>query len=76
MSCAVFDGLVTVMLSGVLISSVCGAGGKVSFSGAIRSLRAVGVDLVVGGGCLAAVGHSPAEGAGCLLLSPHPLVDW
>ena len=72
MSCAVFGGLVTVMVSGVLISSVCSAGGEVSFSGAVGSRRAVGVVLVVGGGRLAAVGwqgHSPAEGAGCLLLS-------
>ena len=71
-SCAVFSGLVTVMVSGALISSVCGAGGDVSFSGAVGSRRAVDVDLVVGGGNLAAVGwrgHSPAEGAGCLLLS-------
>ena len=64
---------VTVMVSGVLISSVCSAGGEVSFSGAVDSRRTVGVDLV-GGGRLAAVGwrvrgHSPAEGAGCLLLS-------
>ena len=43
-SCAVFGGLV----SGVLISSVCSAGGEVS-SGAVDSRRAVGVDLVVGG---------------------------
>ena len=35
-SCAVFDGLVTVMISGVLISSVCRAGGEVSF-GAVGS---------------------------------------
>ena len=68
-SCAVFGGLVTVMVSGVLISSVCSAGGEVSFSGASR--RTVGLDLV-GSDHLAAVGwrgHSPAEGAGCLLLS-------
>ena len=64
-SCAVFGGLVTVMVSGVLISSVCSAGGEISFSGAVSSWRAVGVNLVVGGGRLAAV----AEGAGCLLLS-------
>ena len=72
MSCAVFGGLVTVMVSGVLISSVCGAGGEVSFSGVVGSRCAVGVDLVVGGGHLAAVGwrgYSPAEDAGCLLLS-------
>ena len=68
-SCAVFGGLVTVIVSGVLISSVCSAGGEISFFGTSR--RTVGVDLV-GGGRLAAVGwrgHSPAEGAGCLLLS-------
>ena len=68
-SCAVCGGLETVMVSGVLISSVCSAGGEVSFSGASR--RTVGVE-VVGGGRLAAVGwrgHSPAEGAGCRLLS-------
>ena len=72
LSCADFGGLVSVMVSGVLISSVCSAGGVVSFSGAVGSRRAVGVNLVVGGGRLAAVGwrgHSPAEGAGCLLLS-------
>ena len=72
MNCAVFGGLITVMVSGVLISSVCSAGGKVFFSGAVDSRRTVGVDLVVVGGRLAAVGwrgHSPAEGAGCLLLS-------
>ena len=71
-SCAVFDGLVTVMVTGVLISSVCSAGGEVSFTGAVGSRFAVGVDLVIGGGRLAAVGwrgHSPAVGAGCLLLS-------
>ena len=71
-SCAVFGGLVTLMVSGVLISSVCSAGGEVSFSRAVCSRRVVGVDLVIGGGRLAAVGwrgHSPAEGAGCLLLS-------
>ena len=72
MSCAVFGGLVTVMVSGVLISSVCCAGGEVSFSGAVGSWCAVGIELVVVGGRLTAVGwrgHSPAEGAGCLLLS-------
>ena len=53
-SCAVFGGLVSVMVSGVLISSVCSAGGVVSFSGAVGSRRAVGVNLVVGGGRLAA----------------------
>ena len=71
-SCAVFGGLETVMVSGVLISSVCSAGGEVSFSGAVGSRCAVGVDLVVGGGRLAAVGwrgHSPAEGSGYLLHS-------
>ena len=57
------------MMVSVVNSSVCSAGGEVSFSGASR--RTVGVDLV-GGGRLAAVGwrgHSPAEGAGCRLLS-------
>ena len=71
-SCTVFGGLVTLMVSGVLISSVCSAGDDVAFSGAVGSRRAVGIDLVVGGGRLAAMGwrgHSPAEGAGCLLLS-------
>ena len=71
-SCAVFGGLVNVMVSGVLISSVCSAGGEISFSDAVSSRHAVGVNLVVGGGHLAAVGwrgHSPAEGVGCLLLS-------
>ena len=60
-----------VIVAGVLISSVCDAGGDVSFFGAVGSQHAVGVDLVVGC-CLAAVGwrgYSPAEGAGCLLLS-------
>ena len=52
-SCAVFGGLVTVMVSAVLISSVCS---EVSFSSAVGSRRAVGVDLIVGGGRLAAVG--------------------
>ena len=69
MSCAVFGGLETVMVSGMLISSVCSAG-EVSFSGAVDSRLTVGVNLV-GGGRLAAVGwrgHSPAEGAGWLLL--------
>ena len=69
-SCAVCGG--TVMVSGV-VSIICSAGGEVSFSGASR--RTVGCtvgDDLVGGGRLAAVGwrgHSPAEGAGCLLLS-------
>ena len=62
-----------VMVAGVSICSVCGAGGVVSFSGVVGCRRVGGVGLVVGGGgCLAAVGwrgHSPAEGAGCLLLS-------
>ena len=67
-SCIICGGPETVMVSGV-ISSVCSAGGEGSFSRA--SGRTVGVDLV-GGGRLAAVGwrgHSPAEGAGCRLLS-------
>ena len=72
-SCAVCGGLGTVIVSGV-VSMICIAGGEVSFSGASRRTVAcaVGDDLVVGGGRLAAVGwrgHSPAEGAGCLLLS-------
>ena len=71
-SCAVCGGLGTVMVSGV-VSIICSAGGEVSFSGASR--RTIGCtvgDDLVGGGRLAAVGwrgHSPAEGAGCLLLS-------
>ena len=67
-SCAVCGGLETVLVSGV-VSIICSAGGEVSFSGA--SGYTVGDDLV-GGGRLATVGwrgHSPAEGAGCLLLS-------
>ena len=36
------------MVSSVLISSVCSAGGEVFF-GAVGSRRAVGVDLVLGG---------------------------
>ena len=47
---------------------VCVGGGDISFSGV--GCRRAGVDLVVG---LAAAagwrGHSPAEGAGCLLLT-------
>ena len=43
---AVFGGLVTVTISGVLIFSVCSAGGEVSFSGAVDSRRAVGVDIL------------------------------
>ena len=42
------------MISGVLIFSVCSAGGEVSFSDAVGSWHAVGVDLVVGGGRLVA----------------------
>ena len=72
-SCAVCGGLVTVMVSGV-ISIICNACGEVSFSGASRRTVgcAVGVDLEGGGRLEKAVGwrgHSPAEGAGCLLLS-------
>ena len=70
-SCAVCGGLETVMVSGV-ISIVCSAGGEVSFSGASRRTGYTVGDDLVGGGRLAAVGwrgHSPAEGAGCLLLS-------
>ena len=71
-SCAVCGGLGTVMVYGV-DSIICSAGGEVSFSGASRRTVCctVGDDLV-GGGRLAAVGwrgHSPAVGAGCLLLS-------
>ena len=62
------------MVAGVSICSVCGAGGVVSFSGVVGCRRAGGVGLVVGGGgCLAAVGWR-----GCRLppaFSP-PLVDW
>ena len=49
--------------------SVCVDGGDISLS-MVGCLRA-GVDLVVGGLVAAAGwrGHSPAEGAGCLLLS-------
>ena len=57
------------MVEGVVVCSVWTAGGGVSFS--IVGCRLAGVVLVVGG-LLAAVGwrgHSPAEGAGCLLLS-------
>ena len=71
--CAVFGGLCTVMVASMSICSVCGAGDIVSFSSVVGCRRAGGFGLVVGGGgCLAAVGwrgHSPAEGAGCLLLS-------
>ena len=57
------------MVESVVVCSVWTAGGGVSFS--IVGYRQAGVVLVVGG-LLAAVGwqgHSPAEGAGCLLLS-------
>ena len=57
------------MVEGVVVCSVWTAGGGVSFS--IVGCRRAGVVMVVGG-LLAAVGwrgHSPAEGAGCLLLS-------
>ena len=70
-SCAVCGGLVTVMVSGV-ISIICSAGGEVSFYGASRRTGCTVGDDLVGGGHLAVVGwrgHSPAEGAGCLLLS-------
>ena len=59
------------MLEGVVVCSVWMACGGVSFS--IVGCRRAGVDLVVVvGGLLAPVGwrgHSPAEGASCLLLS-------
>ena len=42
-SCVVCGGLVAVMVSSVLISSVCSAGSEISFSGAVGSRRAVGV---------------------------------
>ena len=68
--CAVFGGLGTMIVVGVSICSVCGAGRVVSFFGC---RLAGGVGLVVsGGGLLAAVGwrdYSPAKGSGCLLLS-------
>ena len=68
--CAVYGGLGTVMVVGVAICSVYVAGGDVSFSDVVGCRHAGGGDLVVGGGGrLAAVGHSPAEGAGSLLLS-------
>ena len=57
----------------VMSGRICVDGGKVSFSWLGGCRRAGGVGLVVGGGGrLAAVGwrgHSPAEGASCLLLS-------
>ena len=61
------------MLVGAVVCSVCSAGGDVS-SGV--GCRRAGVDLVVVVvGLVAVVGHSPAESAGCLLLSaPPPLV--
>ena len=68
--CAVYGGLGTVMVVGVAICSVYVAGGDISFSDVVGCRHAGGGDLVVGGGGrLAAVGHSPAEGAGSLLLS-------
>ena len=67
--CAVFGGLCTVMVA-ESICNVCGAGGVVSFFGVVGCRLAVGVGLVVGR--LAGAGwrvHSPAGGAGRLLLS-------
>ena len=68
--CAVFGGLWTVMVA-VSIRNVCGAGGVVSFSGVVGLLGGIDLVVVVGGIVAAAGwrGHSPAEGAGCLLLS-------
>ena len=68
--CAVYGGLGTVMVVGVAICSVFVAGGDVSFSDVVGCRHAGGGDLVVGGGGrLAVIGHSPAEGSGSLLLS-------
>ena len=57
------------MVQGDVVCSVWTAGGGVSFS--IVGCRRAGVDLVVVVGSLVAAAgwHSPAEGAGCLLLS-------
>ena len=58
------------MVEGVDVCSVWTAGIDVSFSSV--GCRLAGDDLIVVGGLLAAVGwrgHSPAESAGCLLLS-------
>ena len=54
------------LVSGALISSVCSAGGEVSFSGASR--RTVGVDLVGGGRASRGCRLPPAFGP--------LLVDW
>ena len=54
----------------VVSGRVCVVGGGISLY--IVGCRRAGVDLVVVGGLVAAAGwrgHSPAEGAGCLLLS-------
>ena len=68
--CAVYGGLGTVMVVGVAICSVYAAGGDVSFSDVVGCRHAGGGDLVVGGGGRpAAMGHSPADGPGSLLLS-------
>ena len=68
--CAIFGGLGTVMVVAVAICSVYVAGGDVSFSDVVDCRHAGGGGLFVGGGVLlAAVGHSPAEGTGSLLLS-------
>ena len=69
-SCAVFGGLVTVMVSGVLISSVCSAGGEVSFSGAVDSRRTVGIDLVGGGRIAAVCWRGQWSNSSCVLARP------
>ena len=62
------------MVSGVSICSVCGAGGVVSFSGVVGCRRAGGIGLVVGGGGrLAAVGWR-GEAASCFQPSSCRLV--
>ena len=67
---AVFCVRSCVMCCLVVSCSVCVCGGDISLS--IAGCRLAGVDLVVVGGLVAVAGwrgHSPAEGAGCLLLS-------
>ena len=67
---AVFCVRSCVMCCLVVSGSVCVGGVGISLS--IACCRRAGVDLVVVGGLVAAAGwrgHSPAEGAGCLLLS-------
>ena len=72
--CAVFGELSSMMMVDAMTCSFCIAGGGVSLSAIVSCWRAGGGGLVIGSGsCLAAVGwqdHSPAEGAGCLLLLP------